>query len=249
MRYTRYNYKKKRNNDVIMFILKIGGTIAGAGVCGLVLAYIIFSFLNKNNILPVKNNNDNPTAIEANGENIVNNNGEEGIDANTNITVFYSVQCGYFSKEDNANQILNTIDDKYGAFIYEDNGKYRVLAGVYEESDVDGIMNDLKNSNIECVKVSYKLDNNDKVQNEISSICDGYLKVLNTAYSDGVQSINTEDFKAWTSKLEDVNEGNNVEVLKELKEYISNLPTEIKKENVNNEMKYIYNLLSNFNKM
>ena len=47
MRYTRYNYKKSKNNDLFRFILKLVGTVVGAGICGITLAYVAFSILTK----------------------------------------------------------------------------------------------------------------------------------------------------------------------------------------------------------
>ena len=119
MRYTRYNYKKnKNNNNLIMFILKLVGTVVGAGLCGIALAYVAFSVLTKNNALPAANIG-NKTSIEANNNEVVNS--EEGSnEAVSNTSVFYTVQCGYFSNENNANQILSSINGKYSAFIYKD---------------------------------------------------------------------------------------------------------------------------------
>ena len=194
MRYTRYNYKKnKNNNNLIMFILKLVGTVVGAGLCGIALAYVAFSVLTKNNAFPAANIG-NKTSIEANNNEVVNS--EEGSnEAVSNTSVFYTVQCGYFSNENNANQILSSINGKYSAFIYKDQDKFRVLSGVYESNKVDQIVSELKNSNIECAKIKFSFNNNDKVEYQISSICDGYIRLLDTAFSDDVKSINTEDFK------------------------------------------------------
>ena len=110
MRYTRYNYKKNKNNNLIMFILKLVGTVVGAGLCGIALAYVAISVLTKNNALPAANIG-NKTSIEANNNEVVNS--EEGSNgAVSNTSVFYTVQCGYFSNENNANQILSSINGK-----------------------------------------------------------------------------------------------------------------------------------------
>ena len=70
MRYTRYNYKKSKNNDLFRFILKLVGTVVGAGICGITLAYVAFSILTKNNELPA-GNRGKETSIEANSNEIV----------------------------------------------------------------------------------------------------------------------------------------------------------------------------------
>ena len=244
MRYTRYNYKKNKNNNLIMFILKLVGTVVGAGLCGIALAYVAISVLTKNNALPAANIG-NKTSIEANNNEVVNS--EEGSNgAVSNTSVFYTVQCGYFSNENNANQILSSINGKYSAFIYKDQDKFRVLSGVYESDKVDQIVSELKNSNIECAKIKFSFNNDDKVEYEIASICDGYIRLLDTAFSDDVKSINTDDFKGWTNELEKISAGEKVDILNNLKEHISNLAAEISKENVPAEMEYIYTILLNF---
>ena len=74
MRYTRYNYKKSKNNDLFRFILKLVGTVVGAGICGITLAYVAFSILTKNNELP-SGNRGKETSIEANSNEIANSEG------------------------------------------------------------------------------------------------------------------------------------------------------------------------------
>ena len=77
-------------------------------------------------------------------------------------------------------------------------------------------------------------------------MCDGYIRLLDTAFSDDVKSINTDDFKGWTNELEKISAGEKVDILNNLKEHISNLAAEISKENVPAEMEYIYTILLNF---
>ena len=244
MRYTRYNYKKNRDNILIMFILKLLGTVVGAGLCCIVLAYVAFNVLSENNAIPSGSLGNN-TSVEANGSDIVSS--QESVNKQvTNTSIFYSVQCGYFSNESNANQILNSISSKHGAFIYEDEGKYRVLSGIYESDNVDTVVEELQSSNIECAKIKYTFNNDDKVQYQIASICDGYLRLLNTVFSEDVKSINTDDFKSWTNELENLSEGENLEILSSLKEHVKNLASDIAKENVSSEMEYIYTILLNF---
>lgn len=68
-------------------------------------------------------------------------------------------------------------------------------------------------------------------------------KTLDTAVSDDVKSINTDDFKGWTNELENISEGEKIDILNNLKEHIANLKTEINKANVPKEMEYIYTIL------
>ena len=140
---------------------------------------------------------------------------------------------------------LHRVWDK-AALIYEDEDKFRVLSGVYESDKVDEVVSELKSSNIECTKIKFSFNNDDKVEYQIASICDGYIRLLDTAVSDDVKSINTDDFKGWTNELENISEGEKIDILNNLKEHIANLKTEINKANVPKEMEYIYTILLNF---
>ena len=49
MRYTRYNYKKKKNNDLLKLILSFVGTSIFVIIVGVLLANVIVHFLPLNN--------------------------------------------------------------------------------------------------------------------------------------------------------------------------------------------------------
>ena len=49
MRYTRYNYKKKKNNDILNFILSFFGMSVFVIIVGVLLANVIIHFLPLNN--------------------------------------------------------------------------------------------------------------------------------------------------------------------------------------------------------
>ena len=49
VRYTRYNYKKKKNNDILKFILSFIGMSVFVIIVGVLLANIIIHFLPLNN--------------------------------------------------------------------------------------------------------------------------------------------------------------------------------------------------------
>lgn len=245
MKYTRYNHKKKGNNDVLKFIISLVLTITLAGGIGLGLAKVIFGVLGPNNNTSYEDgasqqtNNEQPS-VE--GENKAN---EQTTQVTGNAT-FDMIQCGYFSNKGNAEQVLAQVGSTYGGFISDENGKFRVVAGIYSNGDVQGVIDELKSKSIDTAKITYKLNQDDEVQNQIAGICDGYLKILNTTFNETVKSVNTEDFKGWVSNLSAIDKGEKVEVLNDLKKYVSELPGEIKKEDVAKEMNYLYTVLSNF---
>lgn len=266
MRYTRYNYKKKKNNDILKFILSFIGMSVFVIIVGVLLANIIIHFLPLNNASTADASNKNEQVQTDNSENVSNEVSEGEADTQVNAaevvdndksseatqgtinTSFMAIQCGYFAQEDNAKEIFNKIANGYGAFIYNDADKFKVLAGVYSEDEGQAIMDKLTASGIECAKVEFNLNGGNSIENQIAGIYDGYLEILDTAFKDDVKSVDTTDFKEWVGKLDDIKEGDKYEVLSELKKHINELGTEIKKEDVSNEMQYLYKILLNFNK-
>ena len=246
MKYTKYNYKKRRNNSILKFVASLLVGVVSACVIGLGVAWIILKVLPLNDILP--SGNEIGHAIEGtdltNGE----GNNEENstaVEDNEN-SEFYFIQCGYFSSEDNAKQVLSKIQSEGGAFINEESGKYRVFAGAYSKDSVESELKDLTDRGIDSVKITFTLSEKDEVEAQVSAICDGYLQILTTTFADDVKAVKTQEFKDWVNTLEDISSGDNLEVLQGLKTYINNLPDEISKENVANEMDYLYNLLLTF---
>ncbi|WP_133014037.1 SPOR domain-containing protein [Clostridium cuniculi] len=266
MRYTRYNYKKKKNNDILKFILSFIGMSVFVIIVGVLLANIIIHFLPLNNASTADASNKNEQVQTDNSENVSNEVSEGEADTQVNAaevvdndksseatqgtinTSFMAIQCGYFAQEDNAKEIFNKIANGYGAFIYNDADKFKVLAGVYSEDEGQAVMDKLTASGIECAKVEFNLNGGNSIENQIAGIYDGYLEILDTAFKDDVKSVDTTDFKEWVGKLDDIKDGDKYEVLSDLKKHINELGTEIKKEDVSNEMQYLYKILLNFNK-
>ena len=122
------------------------------------------------------------------------------------------------------------------------------MAGVYELDEGQAVIDRLTASGIECAKVEFNLNSGSAIENQIAGIYDGYLEILDTAFKDDVKSVDTTDFKEWVGKLDDIKEGDKYEVLSDLKKHINELGTEVKKEDVSNEIQYLYKILLNFNK-
>ena len=230
MKYTKYQYKKK-NNGIKLLTSLLMTTLSAISI-GLLAAWLLLKIAPNFNGL--KDVNTTPQIEE-------NTNTSENMD----IESFTLIQCGYFSKEENAKQILDKISDDFNSFIVKDSeGKYKVLAGITKAENSSVIMDKLKASGIDNIKIKLDLNKNDKVENQISAITSGYLEILDTVGKEEVKEVNTSDFKAWTNDLEEIAEGNSIDILKEYKEHIKVLPESINKENIVSELEYIYSILS-----
>ena len=161
MRYTRYNYKKKKNNDIFKFIVSFIGMSAFVIIVGVLLANVIIHFLPLNNASTVDASNKNEQVQTDNEENVSIDvsDGKAAEVANTDIvsettqgtinTSFMAIQCGYFAQEVNAKEVFNKVANEYGAFIYNDADKFKVLAGVYDSDEGQVVIDRLTASCIE----------------------------------------------------------------------------------------------------
>lgn len=237
MRYTKYQYKKKKSG--ISFITSMIMLLVAAGAIGLLLAKVAINFIPIGEKVPPPEG-----AIESNVPVVDDGNQEVA----KGEAIFTAVQCGYFSKQENATQIVEKIGKEHNAFIVEDNSKFKVSAGVFTEENSNKVVEDLTAKEIENAKIKFVLNKEDEVQNQIATISEGYLDILNTLNDKEVVSVNTNDFKTWTKELPSISEGEHKDSLNEFKSHIEALPEEIKKENVVEEMKYLYTVLERFKK-
>ncbi|MGL5086221.1 MAG: SPOR domain-containing protein [Clostridium sp.] len=229
MRYTKYQYKKK--NSGASFFTSIIIMIVGAGAIGLVVGTVIF-----NTVWSGKGIKASEPSIDVSTEQV------------SSKEVFTTIQCGYFSKEENANKVLESLGKSYNSFISKEEDKFRVLAGVFTEEDGEKVLTDLKTKGIDAAKVKFTLNEENKVEGQVSAIADGYFKIVSTLKDSEVKSLSTTEFKAWSKALPEVTEGDNKEAVNEFKKHIEQLPEELKKENLTEELKYIYTILIKFKK-
>ena len=194
MRYTKYQYKKKSNG--INFLTSVVMMIVGAGAIGLIVGTMIFNTVWGNKLMKIGGTSQEVVADET-----------------VKKEAFESVQCGYFSKEENANKVLESLGKSYNSFVVKDEEKFRVLAGVFTGEEGDKALKELKEKGIEAAKVKFTLDEEDKVQEQISAISDGYFKIVTTLKNNEVKAVSTSEFKGWTKELPEITEGDKKEVI------------------------------------
>ena len=156
MRYTRYNYKKnKKNTGLLKTVLSFLTMSVFVVIVGVMLANIIIHFLPLNDADKSKASSSNveqgkDTVSEVVSNNAESNQGaENAVQGNIN-TSFMAIQCGYFANEGYAKEAYNKVANDYGAFIYNDADKFKVLAGVYTSEEGQAIIDKLTANGIEC---------------------------------------------------------------------------------------------------
>lgn len=222
MRYTRYEYKKSSKMKFLFSVAVIVGISIGAGL-------YISNFLFDGKQIQGNNSNNSGYSVKENNEGKV-----------QSIIV---LQCGYYSKEENAKELLASISQYCQPFIIEEGGKYRVLAGIYKEEDGIKKIEEFKSKNIDIAKVNLNISNDNIENKKIIEIIDGFLTIINKLQDSEVKSIKTGEFKEWTDKIINDGRGNGSKTINDLNTYVKNLPDEMDKTNSSSNLQALYKVI------
>ena len=237
---TRYNYKPKK---------KPGRNFLSIGVIGILLSIVIGLLVGKLVFKP--NNVTNPeqtSEIEKNEQsNILDNeslNTSNGVIESGNKKRFSMIQCGFYGKKENAEKVLNEIPSTYNKFIIEEDGKFRIIAGIYTEDNVDKVIEKLTEKEIANVKIKCDYELSDSENSMICEIVSGFMKILNELENKQVKSVNTTEFKKWVSELEDDSKGEiKNDELKDLKKHVEKLPKQLDRNGAKKSLEFMYKML------
>jgi hypothetical protein len=256
MKYTRYDYRKKRNDSFTLIIVLISV---------LVIAYLLGTglsslFIRRSNAAADVSEQKNPEkttnvsqekASEKTNEKVDNKAKQEG-QANQlekqsqvgGVIKFVCVQNGVFSKQKNADEFKNKLKEYTIPFIVNDGDKIYVMSTILHEEESEKFMNMLTESDIPNLKKVFEIDKSDVCNAEIAEIISGYIKILNKLGEKDVTAVHTEDFKKWMNSLQAVEEkSKNYNILEELKKYINGLPNELSKQKLEENYVKVYTIL------
>lgn len=209
MRYTRYNYTKHKNNLLSNIIIII--------LAAILIGTLVFKVF----LVKLKS----PLSINT-------NNDIEQLNDKDKIS-YFNLQCGVYSTKENADEAINKLPKEIEPFIFEDEGKFKIVSNMYTKDQIDEKKVLLDNSSIENYKIEYciKKDNTNNII--LNQAIDGYLKIENKLKEDGVESINTVEFKKWITEIYKKSDKENVK-LDEFVKFLLSIPDDYKKENLNN---------------
>lgn len=230
MKYTRYDYKRKKGDNFLMWIV-------------VVVVLSIFIGMTVYNIFGGNNGMDSGDGSEKTVASVDNSKGDSSSDVSSNNEKeFGIIQCGVFTKKENADTTVSTIPNEYPKLIVEDSGTFKVLAGIYELEESNEISKKLNEGSVNNFRMSCKIVGDTQVKKAEAEIIDGYIKVINQLDKKDVKCINTLKFKEWvnTTASEIKDKG---EELQSLIDNVAALPDELKKEEINNSLIFLYNIL------
>lgn len=236
MKYTRYNYKtpKKNNHFTIVLIL----TIVVAIALGTVLSKLLPKDDNKNLGVGDKTTVENqtePTKAEVENTEAV----SEKI-----IKDYVAIQCGVYSKKENALTLKNKLAEFGTPFIIEEDNLNRVMLGVYPKEGIGDIVSELQSENIEFVKINFQLVDKDTANAQINAMISAHIEILNKLSEKDTEAIQTVEFKKWLKELEGAEESSeSFATVTEIKTYLNAMPEELKRDKAEGEYIYIYNFM------
>lgn len=230
MRYTRYDYKKKKNE--LMTGIIVIGVITALVLVGSLAANAFF----KNQHKPGEKTS--PGTVETKNTNENQGTGK--------VEKLMLIQGGVYKVKENAESTKKLLSSFGSPFIAEqEDGSMRVFLGIYPEQEALNISKELTDKGIKNVKVSYEFDKADLCNAEIYEIIAANLKILSKVNEKEVKSVGTEDLKNWCSaQLPAVNkDSKNYSILNELKACINNLPKDMTKDKVAENYAALYNII------
>ena len=221
MRYTRYDYKRRNSGGfgkwiILIIILAI---VIGVGIFKI--------FISKGNDTVDMPSNSKDNAIMENSK---------------DVKSYGIIQCGLYSSKESAEAAIAQFPNNYVGFVVEEDGKFKVMAGIFFIDDVEEMMTQLTNLSINNFRIKCDIPQ-DSMSNKLEGeIIDGYLKIINKLYEKDVKSYNTVEFKNWVNEIIGESKDQSDE-LKEIVENIKLLPDEYKRENGKESSLFLYKTL------
>ena len=218
MGYTRYEYKKQGKIKFVMSVVLVATVSIGSG---LYISKFLFSTKETSNMTQVTQKQNE--TVQSQG--------------------IMALQCGYYSKKENADISIPTISSYCQPFVVEENGNYRVIAGLYDDELGMKKLDELKGKGIDVAKVSIQIPTDTLEGKKIFQIVEGFLQITSKFEESDVKSVKTADFKTWVDGI--INDGNSIqsEKLKDIQSYVQSLPDEISKSNSADSVQSLYTLI------
>lgn len=222
MKYTRYDLKRKERTSSC-FLLCLIGVLIGSVIIGTAVFKTFFQRINST--IKITDSTDSKYNADSNKK-----------------TDFTLVQCGVFSKKENAEELMTQLKKIGIPFETEESNKIRVFYGIYSSSEeAKAAASQLNNNKFDQDNITISIYNENNCDAQIIDIVNADLEVFNKLSDSKVKSIGTDDLKKWVNKLKKIEQAyKNDVVLKELKTYVNKLPSKVTKENIQDNKMFIY---------
>lgn len=223
MRYTRYDLKHKKSSSM-PFVICL--TLI------LFLSFLIGTFIFKT-FIEISSTSQNAKIVS-----------KENNNKNEEMAKFFIIQCSADSKKENADKVLNDLNNIGSPFEVKDKGYYKVIYAACSEKDYAVYEKNVKNNKVDFNKFTISFSKGDSGGNELCDIISAYLQIMNKFSDKNVKSVQISSLKKWCSSLQEVNQDyKNYKVIEEIKKHIASLSSDINRDNINENEVFIYNEL------
>lgn len=228
MRYTIYNLKKKGKNSFffLLIVILVATIILSTSMFNLwgekVSKFIMGNSEKQLNIIEEKNQNFSDLSAR-----------------------FLIMQMGAYNSKEGAIQQCDTLKSVINSFVIEDDSKFKIFTGIYDEGNFSEIEEKIVSNGIDAFKITYEITIDEESTYELIEIIKAHIQHLTNLTKSNVESIETEPFKNWIAMLPIVDENSkNYALLEEYKEYINELPSKLQIDKLEENYIYIYNILN-----
>lgn len=228
MKYTRYDVKRRKNENVLfaaVFIVIL--------ILAFLIASVIANFTLKNTLgdtTPEMNLSKQNSVSDTAGKNSKNQ--------------FVIIQGGVFTKKETADDTINILTPYGNPFSITKDNNIKVLLGIYEPADADKVAKTLTDKSIDNFKTAASIKISQPCDEEIADIIDGNIQIL-TKLGEKDVSVKTDSLKLYCSKLKNPDKSSkNKQVFDDLKKYVSNLPSVMHKDKAAENYIYLYNIIT-----
>lgn len=271
MKYTRYNLKTKhkKNNNNFMFYLAI--TLLLALLLGTVINRVFKNsgalWFDKDigteeNGQAVSDKTSDKTSDETinKKEDVSKDEGSDKAVKDSSdkdsesvkvgdINSYYILQCGAFKVESNAKAVASKISGTMTPFIVNDGSLNKVYAGIYSEDEVEAAEGSIKDKGISDSRIIVNVETKDLSSVQMTEGVSALLQIVGKFTDVSVKSVKASDIKTWCSSLKPIDESmSDYESATAVKEYISKLPDEIKKDDGSKILTDVYNIIIKYKK-
>ncbi|HEY5524164.1 MAG TPA: hypothetical protein VIK26_02385, partial [Clostridium sp.] len=157
MRYTRYDYKKKKGDKFVWWLVPI-----------IILSIIIG--ISSYNMFFLDGNKSKATTSN------------EKTISTEDDKAFTAIQCGLYANEQGAQELLKTIPEEYGAFIVQEDGKFKIIAGIFMYEEAEKKSSQLATGNISNFRIRFNMPIKDIGIKTECEIIQGYIMIINKLY-------------------------------------------------------------------
>jgi hypothetical protein len=233
MKYTRYDYKKKKNDSVTLLIVLVSVLVVAFLLGTGIMTLISQKGTSGQNVSAPESAKTSPS------------NKEQASVVESSSVRLVAIQTGVFKNKENAETLKNKLKEQVIPFTIVEGDNIKILGGIFSEEDGAKVQQALNEKQIQNAKIVFEINKGELCDAEIAEIAQGYIKILSKLKESNVTAVQTDDFKKWISTSLKPVEANskNYAVLDELKKYIEALPQEIGKDKVEENYVFLYNTL------